>query len=251
MYTLERIAWPEHGYTPASWEPALAAATADRYDVALVASEEPQAYTFAKRARIPVRVGFHNGMQKPFKAWWARRQLTSAIYRPAKQPSHPKHEVETLFELGAGLHAEGHPTKDLGRLRPLIVAAGVMRIDAQLIQISPKWLSPTRSENAARAWFATLAPAVNALCSQDDRALGERIAEAAGLHVRYFATVNEWKNVVAAGAHLITPDTGAAHLAGMVGVPCTDFFEQANFAAQTAQWSPWAAPATLAEFPFP
>ena len=46
---------------------------------------------------------------------------------------------------------------------------------------------------------------------------------------------------------LLTPDTGAAHVAGMIGVPVVDVFARDRFEEHALRWKPWAAPArTLA-----
>ena len=250
VHVLERIPWPKHGYTPKTWDRALADASEAKYDIALIASEEPQAYTFAKRAGIKARAGFHNGWQKPFKSWWARRQLTTAFYRPAAQPRRPKHEVEMLFELGRGLHREAYPTKESDRLRPLIIDAQAATSGARLIQVTSKWLSRDRPPDLIRVWFAKCAQrGWTGVCSQAERELGRDLGERAGLAMSYCESVTSWKNAIAAAAHLLTPDTGAAHVAGMVGVRCTDLFEPHRYDAQVRQWAPWATVCTIAEFP--
>ncbi len=104
---MERYPWPLHGSTPESRAAALAEVRARDYDVALIPSEEPDAYRFAADAGIRVRVGFTNGFEKPLKSLWARGLLTRALVRPASARRARRNEVETLFELGAGLHARG------------------------------------------------------------------------------------------------------------------------------------------------
>jgi ADP-heptose:LPS heptosyltransferase len=251
VHVVERIPWPHHGYTETSWNTALRGAQEARYDIALVASEEPAAYSFARRAGISRRIGFHNGLQKPLKSWWARRQLTRAIYRPATQAARPRHEAEVMYELGRGLHAESEPTHDPSVLRELILEHEVVRSGDPAIQITSKWLSPSRGEDAVRPWFAQLAAAArwSGFCSHVERALGERLGAAAGLEMRYFDSVKEWKEAIAAAPYLITPDTGAAHVAGMLCVPCTDIFETSDYAVQAARWSPWCGAHVLRAFP--
>lgn len=250
VHVLERIPWPKHGYTQHTWEPALAQAKAANYDIAVVASEEPQAYTFAKLAGIRQRVGFHNGWQKPFKSWWARRELTTALYRPAAQPPKPRHEVETLFQLGSGLHREPCPTKQTNRLRPLILDQEILPSDARVVQVTSKWLSAKRTPEVVRAWLRKLGErGWSGLCARSEQELGKELGERAALRMRYCDSVVDWKNVIAGAAHLLTPDTGAAHVAGMVGVRCTDLFEARNYDAQVRQWAPWATVCTIAEFP--
>jgi ADP-heptose:LPS heptosyltransferase len=55
------------------------------------------------------------------------------------------------------------------------------------------------------------------------------------------ATTRDWIATVDAAAALLSPDTGAAHLAGMIGVPVVDVFPDAHFDVQTRRWRPWAS----------
>ncbi len=250
VHVVERIPWPKHDYTKETWDRALPQARRQRYDIALIASELPAAYIFARRAEVPDRRGFHNGFQKPFKSFWVRRQLTSAMYRPA-HPSHPRHEVEVMYDLGRSLTAESQPPKDPQRFRGLLLESPAPQQDVPVIQVTRKWLSGSHNEDDVSRWFAALCAhePFEGFCSVEERALGERIGESAGLRMRYFATVAEWKTAVASAPFVITPDTGAAHLAGMLGIRCTDIFGPANFNVQAARWSPWAAPHIVRPFP--
>ena len=48
-----------------------------------------------------------------------------------------------------------------------------------------------------------------------------------------------------ASATVVSTDTGAAHVAGMLGVPVVDVFPDRDFAAQARRWRPWASPSRL------
>ena len=201
-HVLERIPWPRHGSTPESAHAARAAIGAANYDVALIASEEPEAYELA--SDIPQRVGFTTGWAKPLKSVWVFGKLTRRVARAATVHGSRAHEVETVFRLGAGLHAEPAPTRDPRRLRPLIVSEPARRGEHVVVQLGRKWSAIGLDPASAGA-----------------------IVEA----------------LVARGARLVvTPDTGAAHLAGMLGVPVVDCFPDADAPAQIARWHPWAAP---------
>jgi ADP-heptose:LPS heptosyltransferase len=54
---------------------------------------------------------------------------------------------------------------------------------------------------------------------------------------------------VARAATIVTPDTGSAHLAGMLGTPCVDCFPHEDFDLRDRRWSPWAAPFVALSFP--
>jgi ADP-heptose:LPS heptosyltransferase len=216
-----------------------------RYDVALIASEEPEAYRLARVARIPVRVGFHNGWAKPFKSWWVRRQLTRALYRPASATRETLPEVETLFALGAGLHGERNPTHAVARLRPLVLDDGPAPDARVAIQISPKFAGAGLGERAFTKVVATLAARhpCFALAVEKDAAFARSVVAAAGIALETPADVRAWKARIAAARALVTPDSGAAHVAGMSGTPAVVLFGAGpSLARDVIRWRPWASP---------
>ncbi|MDP9017771.1 MAG: hypothetical protein M3N19_05580 [Candidatus Eremiobacteraeota bacterium] len=251
VHVVERIPWPKHGYTPQTWELALGQATHARYDIALIASEEPQAYSFAKRAKIAKRVGFFNGWEKPFKSLWARTQCTTAIYREASLPAHPQAEPLVLFALGNGLHPERAPTQDASRLRPLVVEEVGPLQERVLIQLTPKWIAGDRTPGEIASWLRELCDyrPCSVIAAQDEQQAVQEIAQSGGLDVHYFNDQRAWKAAIAQAPLLITPDTGAAHVAGMVGTPVVDIFEERDFVRYTSRWAPWAAPVRMISFP--
>ena len=66
-------------------------------------------------------------------------------------------------------------------------------------------------------------------------------AQFPALAVEAPATTRAWIAAVDAAGALVSTDTGAAHLAGMIGVPVVDVFPDAGFDAQTRRWRPWAS----------
>ena len=248
---MQRIPWPKHGYTAETQDPAMRAICEAKYHIALIASEEPAAYSFARAAGIPLRVGFHNGLQKPLKSWWARRQCTRALYRPAVLSEFPRHEVQTQFALGDDLHAENGPSLDVRRLRDLIVDHDKPDEKRPLLQLTKKWLGPERSLREVANWLQDVrhfAP-WRIVAAENERFSVEPIARQAALSVEYFADVRTWKEAIAAASVLLTPDTGAAHVAGMIGTPVVDIFERQHFERNARRWAPWAAPSRLLKFP--
>jgi ADP-heptose:LPS heptosyltransferase len=244
VHVLERIPWPRHGSTPQSYAQALAKARAERYDVALIASEEPEAYAFARAANIAQRIGFANGFEKPLKSAWVLTQVTRALTRPASAVRAQEHEVETMFRLGKNLHAESHPTRDAVRLRPLVAGDAPLH-GGVVFQLTPKWdeigVPASALADAARAVAA--AYPCTAVAAPADERYARAVAAAADVPLSIFATLGPWKDALAGARAVVTPDGGAAHVAGMCGVPCIDVFPATeDGAARMRRWYPWASP---------
>lgn len=247
VHVLERIPWPLHGSTRETYERALGEAAAVHYDAALIASEEPEAFRLARAAGITRRIGFTNGWEKPFKSVWSRAQLTKALHRPASAARARRHEVETLFELGAGLHVETSPTRDVRRLAPLVVDE-VRSHGRVVLQTGVKHAERGLDAGTFVALARRIASryALVIVASSAEAAFARSVAEKADAPLELPATLAAWKGIVAGARAVVTLDSGAAHVAGMTGVPCVDIFPDGPHTAQDMRrWSPWAAPARL------
>ena len=63
------------------------------------------------------------------------------------------------------------------------------------------------------------------------------------MSVERFEQTEPWKEAIAGAQALVAPDSGATHVAGMVGTPTVAIFAaQPQFDRQVARWHPWAAP---------
>jgi ADP-heptose:LPS heptosyltransferase len=218
------------------------------YDYALIPSEEPAAYSIARKAGIPVRIGFDNGLRgKPFKTLWIRAMCTRTIYRNASLDPRGLHECEIVFELAQPLLGSMRPSRDPQVLRPMVIDRAVPADARICMQITDKWERLGASiESVVRA--AKLASDIfpvrligaafeSDYCAQFERASNQR--------VELFDSVPRWKEAIAAARGLIAPDSGAMHVAGMTGTPVAACFAPREFALQTARWAPWAAPHAL------
>jgi ADP-heptose:LPS heptosyltransferase len=64
-----------------------------------------------------------------------------------------------------------------------------------------------------------------------------------GIPVERFTSLAPWKEAIANAAAIVAPDSGAVHVAGMVGTPTVAVFPPIrDFELQLARWAPWAAP---------
>ena len=238
QHVLERIPWPAHGSTPESTARAQSEIAGQGYDVALIASEEPEAFALARA--VPQRVGFTTGWTRPLKNLWVRRQTTRTVARAQRTGADP-HEVDVLFRLGDGLAADAQAPDDPLRLRPMLIDAAVPnRASAPiLLQAGAKWAALGVADEAVRAIVAAFGTRLRIVAAPHER---DAASAALGVVVEAFDDLRGWVAALDASAAVVSTDTGAAHVAGMLGVPVIDVFPDAHFAAQTRRWRPWASP---------
>jgi ADP-heptose:LPS heptosyltransferase len=216
---------------------------ARRYDHALIATEEISAYRLAYAANIPNRRGFENGWGKPFKTLLVRGLCTSTVHRPASLRE-TVHEARAQYRLAQDLNAPAEPTRDLALLAPLFIRDLPQRETSIALQAGMKWErlgldDATLSKLIARL-RRTQALRVFVPCSETAQA--RAIADTHDVPVDCFDDLDTWKRAIARSRLLVTPDTGAAHLAGMLGTPTVDCFPNKDYELQISRWSPWAAP---------
>lgn len=219
------------------------------YDVALIPSEEPQAYELARDAGIPERVGFEHGLLgKPLKSLWIRRQCTRTVRRGAGLDTGGRHEAQIVYGLGAALLGGTAAPADATALRPLVADADVRPGERTVFQVTQKWLRL----GALLEDVAQLARGLNArtpirfVGAQSEREFADAFrARVPGIGVELFAELAPWKASIAAARTLVAPDSGAVHVAGMTGTPVVAAYAAEHFAKQTTRWRPWAAPQRL------
>lgn len=216
------------------------------YTHALVATEDPAGYRLARASNARARIGFSNGWGKPFKTLWVRRFLTETRYRSAGLDPDAPHECEVLFRLGRGIVSEPAPTRDPARLGPLVVDGWPLRRDdAIALQVTDKWrrLGIALDDVAAAARAIGTAGRVRAIGARAEAAYALEAGRALGIEVELFDELAPWKRAIAGSRALLTPDSGALHVASMTATPVVAVFPPSpEFALQTARWAPWAAP---------
>lgn len=231
------------------------AAFADRirsnsYTHTIVATEDPGGYELARHVDSPIRIGFTNGWEKPLKTLWLRGILTNGVQRRAGLDPLGRHECEVLFDLGRSLLPDPTPTRNAQALRPLVLDSEVPREDRIVVQITDKWerLGIAFEDFVRAVRLISQCGVVRAISSAAESNYAQRVARAASVEVELFDSLLEWKNAIVAGRALIAPDGGAIHVAGMTGTPTVAVFPSiADFARQSARWSPWAAPSRIVE----
>lgn len=230
---------------------------AQRYTRALIATEEVAGYELGRCSGASRRAGFWHGLQKPFKSMWQRAQVSNAVYRPAAWSKRPEHEVTTMYRLAVALGASSpapQTPSDLAtwlRIEDSDVARRAR--GALAFQITPKLLAGGWGPTAlARAIQTALdhsgCPRAVVIASHNDASLACSVLEHMPAGLRDDGTISmlspvsvpHWLGVLAQVGALVTPDTGAAHVAGMQGVAVVDLFDEDGFERLSQQWHPWA-----------
>jgi hypothetical protein len=198
----------------------------------------------ARATQAQTRVGFVNGWGKPLKTLWARSLLTRVVVRSAGLDPKAPHECEVLWKLGDRL-VDGPIPRDPSLLRPLVLDRDVASSNYVAFQVSDKWerlgIEFAQVVNALQA-AATIRP-VRAIASAGEGDYAQRVADASGVPVERYASLAPWKETIAAAAALVAPDSGAVHVAGMVGTPTVAVYPpMRDLSLQIARWAPWAAP---------
>ena len=219
------------------------------YTAALIATEKPEGYRLAYRARIPVRIGFENGWGKPLKTLWVRRLCTRTLFRTAGLDPRAPHECEVVFQLVRAVCGEPEPSRDPHVLSQYVLDEYPPPDERIVFQVTDKWqrLGAAFEDTVALAKRANARRPVRFVAAHREAAFAAAFGEAAGVSVETFAALPPWKNAIAAARAAIAPDSGAAHVAGMVGTPVVSCFAAADFALQSRRWAPWAAPHRVVE----
>ncbi|HYL27017.1 MAG TPA: glycosyltransferase family 9 protein [Candidatus Nitrosotalea sp.] len=215
------------------------------YTHVLVATEDPGGYRLARAVGAPVRAGFADPWGKPLKALWTRGLLTDSIYRSAGLDRRGPHECEALFALGSSLTGAERPTRDLAELRPLVLEREPEPDERVAVQITAKYerLGIRLEEVVELIRRLETSSELHLLSARREASYAQRIADATGLRVTYFDALEPWKEAIAGAAAIVTPDSGALHVAGMLGTPVVAIFPpHRDYALQVARWAPWAAP---------
>lgn len=244
---------------PAERSRVAAELRAAHYTDAVIATEEPIGYSLGLTSGARRRAGFWHRFEKPLKSVWQLAHLTDAVYRPAAWVDEPEHEVNAIHRLALRLGGAADPSSDPAALRPWLNIepdAVASTAGALVLQVARKWFERGWDSRAlARMTFAALEASSLERCvllaGSDDAGHARAVMEALPIEQRDAGTIRSaetptlgrWLGAIGAARALLTPDTGAAHAAGMLGVPVVDVFGPVRFQQLSRQWRPWAAPA--------
>ncbi len=227
------------------------------YTRALVATEEVMGYKLGRLSGAGLRSGFWHGFQKPFKSAWQRAQVTTPVYRPAAWTKAPEHEVATLYRLAQALGAQSPPPCDTVSLRRWLrvepspnaqVADGALAFQINGKLFAGGWgpaavasfvNTALASSGFHRGILIAAAQDVGLACAVLEH-LPQDLHSDNNLRILASLELPQWLDALDRAGALVTPDTGAAHVAGMLGAAVVDLFEEPDFQRLSQQWHPWA-----------
>jgi ADP-heptose:LPS heptosyltransferase len=121
---------------------------------------------------------------------------------------------------------------------------------ALAFQITPKLLTGGWTPTALAQLVSATATAAGSdrvvlFASAQDEGLACSVMEhapsgAARIEVLASLSLARWLGALDCAVALVTPDTGAAHVAGMLGAGVIDLFDETDFDRLSQQWHPWA-----------
>ncbi|HZZ65381.1 MAG TPA: glycosyltransferase family 9 protein, partial [Candidatus Baltobacteraceae bacterium] len=210
----------------------------------LIVTEKPQGYRIGRASGAAQRIGFENGWGKPLKTLWVRRMCTQTVYRTAGLDPSAPHECEVVFKLAQRIIPDACAPRDPDVLAPILLDVPPQRGNRIGIQVTDKWERlGAHARDVVRLIQAVAARNPTRLFgAASERAYCEQIEGACNAPVEIFDTLHAWKDAIATCRGLVAPDSGAVHVAGMIGTPVLACFAAQRFALQSARWAPWAAP---------
>lgn len=219
----------------------------------LVYSEKRRAGEAARRSGCGLRLGFDPGWSQPLKSLWTR---VGFHHRVATQNSLKStsgcHEVERycalvdrLLEIrGVNLEALQPPPKIWFPIAAKVQENADGRL-AQLglerpvgLQVTPKFSLHGWGPQQLRELFGRLPePRLLFYGPGEVQWVEQYLADLAPSYCSQ--DLEEYGAMLARCRVLITPDTGAVHVASGVGTPVVDIFPSQNWEHCTPRWRPW------------
>lgn len=233
-----------------------------RPDVIFAFTPESSVYMLAKRIGAPLRVGF--GYQaRPLDVAVARCMLTHPVFSRIPEDVERAHEVpHHADELMALLRAVGLPAAQCPMEVPIaqsdrawahdLLAHGGIAVPPIVVHLSDKWLDEGWNPGdvvalldaltrvaGGRQVAATVGPADARVRSAVQPTLAARQDR---LLVLENLTFGRWAALIAASALVVSPDTGAIHVASATRRPVVGVYAAHRFHVLSRQWAPWMVP---------
>ncbi len=205
-------------------------------DLAIALAPRTESWKLAYRTKAPVRLGYAY-TDRPLARVASGWLLTDRELVTVKPPHLVPHEVAQLDLLARRL---GLPST---QSHPLSIGLKAKHEARRVVfHLGDRWLvGDWRFEDlrillrALRAYgdvFVTAGPREAELVSNNG-------LDVDGVHLRFGKSFREWAELIGSASVLVSPDTGAVHLAAAMGTPVVVAYEASTYEHCSQQWAPW------------
>lgn len=207
-----------------------------RCDVAIALAPRTESWKLAYRTRAPVRLGYAY-TDRPLARLASRFWLTDRELVRIKPPFQVPHEVAQLDLLARrlGLPSTLKSPLSIG-LAPRDKSGGLV------FHLGDRWLAGGWSFDDVRSLLLRLrelAPLTVTAGPREAELLTRHGLALEGVELRAGQSFGQWAETIADADLLVSPDTGAVHLAAAVGTPVVVAYEASTYEHCSRQWAPW------------
>lgn len=213
---------------------------ADPFDLAISLAPRSESLRTVFASGAPLRLGYvYDG--RPLVRLASRRYLTHREVVVVKPPRQVAHEVEHLDILARRL---GLPSI-LGEPLRLGQEKGEVKPGRLVFHLGDRWFTNGWELSDLLELIAGLSENHQVLVTAGPRERELLTAHGSGLDGVELAsdlTFSEWAQAIGEAGVLVSPDTGAVHVAAAMQTPVVVAYEESTFDHCSHQWSPWRVP---------
>lgn len=207
------------------------------YDFAVALAPRSESIKLAWRSRAPIRLGYTYA-DRPLVRVLARLALTHEEVISIPKDSASPHEVVQLDRLARRM---GLPSTAGSKL--VVGAVRQSKVDGRIVfHLGDRWLTKGWSARDLRLLIDGLQAMGEVVVSAGPREkdwLSRQGNCFSDLDLRLDLPFLEWAGLISSASCLVSPDTGAVHIAAALEVPVVVAYEAASFKLCSSQWTPW------------
>jgi ADP-heptose:LPS heptosyltransferase len=208
-------------------------------DLTVALAPRTDSLKLAYKTGAPLRLGYVY-RNRPLVRLAARFLLTHYEEVTIDVPRRVPHEVEQLDLLARRL---GLPsTLDL----PLTVGVAALKVPGRLVfHLGDRWLAGGWTFDDLQVLLKGLrefGPIKVTAGPREVKLLADNGLEVEGMELCTGLSFQQWAELIGSAEALISPDTGAVHLAAAMGTPVVVAYEASTYEHCSRQWAPWRVP---------
>ena len=212
---------------------------AARPDLAIALAPRTESLQLARRSKAPLRLGYVY-KNRPLVRLAAKIHLSHCEVVAIDPPRLVPHEVEQLDRLARRL---GMPST----LRlPLTVGLSATRTPGKLVfHLGDRWLAGGWTFEHLRELLRGLRAYGEITVTagpREEKLVAQHGLDLQGVELRAGNSFSDWAALVGAADLVVSPDTGAVHLAAAMATPVVVAYEASTYEHCSRQWAPWKVP---------